>query len=169
MAFDGLCFDLMEFVGQLVEAKRLDSCTAFWTHNGSTWRLVNNQFNNTVDALDRRGKSITPSLCAKPYKYVQKSWNWRRQLNSGCRLPTPQWGIVPRGGCLVHLGGKRMLARGAAQRPKPYWLYLDKEKTYGTLAAYIKRLALDPVAYATWGNARKHAMLYNRPYTTKPL
>ena len=162
MAFNYLpCFDLMELVGQHVEAKRLESCTAFWTHNGSTWRLVNNQFNNTVDALARRGKHITPSQCAKPHKYVQKSWNWRRQLNSGCKLPTPQWGTVPRGGCTVHLGGKRMLARGAAQRPKPYWLYLDKEKSYGTLSTYIHRMASNPPVYTTWAAARKRAALSN--------
>jgi hypothetical protein len=134
MAFNHLpCFDLMELVGQHVEAKRLDSCTAFWTHNGSSWRLVNNQFNNTVDALARHGKSITPSQCAKPLKYVQKSWNRRHQLNSGCRLPTPQWGTVP------------------------------------TLAAYIERLALDPVAYATWGNARRRAWRSARPWYTGTL
>ena len=169
MAFDGLCFDLMEVVGQHVEAKRLESCTAFWTHNGSTWRLVNNQFNNTVDALARRGKHITPSQCAKPHKYVQKSWNWRRQLNSGCRLPTPQWGTVPRGGCIVHLGGRRQVARGAAQRPKPYWLYLDKEKKYGTKAYYLYRMASSPstprLVYPTWGAARRRAA----KYSTKPL
>ena len=157
MALNHLCFDLMELVGQVVESKRLESCTAFWTHNGSTWRLVNNQINNTVDALARRGKSITPSQCAKPYKYVQKSWNWRCQVKSGCRLPTPQWGTVPVGGCAVHLGGKRMLARGAAHQPKPYWLDLFKDKSYGTLSTYIESLALDPVAYATWGNARRRS------------
>ena len=44
------------FVGQLVEAKRLESCTAFWTHNGSTWRLVNNQFNtHPPQQLNERG------------------------------------------------------------------------------------------------------------------
>jgi hypothetical protein len=169
MAFDGLCFDLMEAVGELVETKRRESCTTFWTHNGSIWRLVNNEFNNTVEALARRGKSITPSRCAfrTAYKYVKKSWEWQHKPNSDCRLPTPQWGAVPLGGCAYIVGGCSfsVILWG------PWWMGKDGG-TYGNLSTYIERLALDTpgdsLVYPTWATARKRAMLYDRHTRLNP-
>ena len=80
------CFDVMELVGKRVVQKRQEITTGFWKHNGSNMRLVNNQINNIVLALEKRGKRITPKQ-ANPktmYNYVFKATVLHH--GSGCLL-----------------------------------------------------------------------------------
>ena len=69
---DTLCFDILELVGRHVVIKRQEIREGFWTHNGSNMRLVHNQLNNIILALEKHGKSITPkqSNPNTQYKYV---------------------------------------------------------------------------------------------------
>ena len=101
MAFWGVpCFDVMELVGKRVVEQRQEIHAGFWKHNGSNWRLVNNQINNIVLTLEKRGKHITPTQAhpKKQYKYVAKATALHH--GSGCLInPTkgmhvgrPTWG-----------------------------------------------------------------------------
>mgnify|MGYP000123667609 CR=1 FL=1 len=87
MAFNQVpCFDVMELVRQHVVQKRLEITTGFWKHNASNMRLVVNQINNVVLALEKRSKCITPTQShpKTQYKYVFKATVLH--YGSGCLL-----------------------------------------------------------------------------------
>jgi len=103
MAFNQVpCFDVMELVRQHVVQKRLEITTGFWKHNASNMRLVVNQINNVVLALEKRSKCITPTQShpKTQYKYVFKATVLH--YGSGCLLNAkdgmavarPLWGTI---------------------------------------------------------------------------
>ena len=95
---DTLCFDILEIVGRHVVIKRQEIREGFWTHNGSNMRLVHNQLNNIILALEKHGKSITPkqSNPNTQYKYVANCAPtyllFRIYLMPGMHVVPPQWG-----------------------------------------------------------------------------
>ena len=103
---DTLCFDILEIVGKQVEIKRQEIHEGFWTHNGSNMRLVHNQLNNIILALEKHGKSITPkqSNPNTQYKYVANCAPtyllFRIYLKPGMHVVPPQWGSWVRGSTL---------------------------------------------------------------------
>jgi len=103
---DTLCFDILEIVGRHVVIKRQEIREGFWTHNGSNMRLVHNQLNNIILALEKRGKSITPkqSNPNTQYKYVANCAPtyllYRIYLMPGMHVAPPQWGSRVRGSTL---------------------------------------------------------------------
>ena len=103
---DTLCFDILELVGKHVVIKRQEIREGFWTHNGSNMRLVHNQLNNIILALEKHGKSITPkqSNPNTQYKYVANCAPtyllFRIYLMPGMHVVPPQWGSWVRGSTL---------------------------------------------------------------------
>ena len=94
------CFDVMELVGKHVAQQRQEITAGFWKHNGSNMRLVNNQINNIILALEKRGKRITPKQ-AHPktqYKYVGNSAELAYiggvgvYVSKGMHVVRPKWG-----------------------------------------------------------------------------
>ena len=121
MAFNQVpCFDVMELVRQHVVQKRLEITTGFWKHNASNMRLVTNQINNVILALEKRGKCITPTQ-AHPqtmYKYVAKST------------------------ALHHGGGSLLNAKNGMAVARPIWgtstwTYYVSKARYPTVEDYI--------------------------------
>ena len=55
---------------QMVVDAGLEMESKFWTHRGSTWACVNQQFKNMVVALDQHGQQITPALAFNPPQFV---------------------------------------------------------------------------------------------------
>ena len=101
---DTLCFDILELVGKHVVIKRQEIREGFWTHNGSNMRLVHNQLNNIILALEKHGKSITPkqSNPNTQYKYVANCAptffiGFGIGLMPGMHVAPPQWGSWIRG------------------------------------------------------------------------
>ena len=115
---DTLCFDILELVGRHVVIKRQEIREGFWTHNGSNMRLVLNQLNNIILALEKRGKSITPkqSNPNTQYKYVANCAPtyllYRIYLMPGMHVASPQWGSW---------------VRGKQLRLKMPWRYVDAQ------------------------------------------
>ena len=98
---DALCFDILTLVGKQVEIKRQEIRAGFWTHNGSNMRIVHNQLNNIILALEKHGKSITPkqSNPNTQYKYVADypptnifGETALCGLKSGMHVARPIWG-----------------------------------------------------------------------------
>jgi len=48
------------------QAQGLEMEVGFWTHNSSTWALVNLQFKSLVMVLTQGGQPLTPTLAANP-------------------------------------------------------------------------------------------------------
>ena len=96
------CFDVMELVRQHVVQKRLEITTGWWKHNASNMRLVNNQINNIVLALEKRGKRITPTQSHPKTQYEDVFKSTVLHHGSGCLLNAkdgmavarPIWGTI---------------------------------------------------------------------------